>query len=80
MRQYAGRTPISKKSITVLYDRAEARGYQPFEIYIGLKTVICKNYIRQEYEPPNSDIMQEVIHERMYIEDYEFRDIVKEYR
>lgn len=78
MRQYAGRTPISKKGIALLYDRAEARGYRSFEIYIGLKTIICKNYLRKEYQPPNGDIMQEVLHERMYIEDCEFRDLMKE--
>ena len=46
-------------------------------IYTGLKTVICKNYLREEYEPPNGDITQEVIHDRIYIEDWEFRAIMK---
>lgn len=46
-------------------------------IYIGLKTVICKNYLRSEYQPPHGDITQEVLHERMYIEDWELREIVK---
>lgn len=45
-------------------------------IYLGLKTVICKNYLRAEYQPPNGDITQEVIHDRMYIEDWEFREIM----
>ena len=44
-------------------------------IYIGLKTMICKNYIRSEYIPPNNDPMQEVIHNRIYAEDWEFRSV-----
>lgn len=45
-------------------------------IYHGLRTVICKNYLRAEYEPPNGDITQEVIHDRLFIEDWEFRAIM----
>jgi hypothetical protein len=77
MKQYAGKTPITEKSIQILYNRASNRGYDPTMIYIGLKTVICKNYLRSEYQPPHGDITQEVLHERMYIEDWELREIVK---
>lgn len=76
MKQYAGRTPITEQGIRVLYNRAHCRGYRPYMIYLGLKTVICKNYLRAEYQPPNGDITQEVIHDRMYIEDWEFREIM----
>ncbi|MBR5129219.1 MAG: hypothetical protein IKU67_04100 [Firmicutes bacterium] len=79
MRQYAGRTPITRRGIKILYDRAQYRGYQPCAIYAGLKTVICKNYLRSEYQPPNGDVTQEVIHDRIYIEDVEFRAIMKGY-
>ena len=78
MKQYAGRTPITRKGIKTLYNRAYYRGYQPYAIYTGLKIVICKNYLRSEYQPPNGDIAQEVIHERIYIEDAEFKEIMKE--
>lgn len=77
MQQYAGRTPITERGVNILYDRAYYRGYKPIMIYTGLKTVICKNYLREEYEPPNGDITQEVIHDRIYIEDWEFRAIMK---
>lgn len=77
LKQYASRTPITEQGINVLYDRAYNRGYRPNMIYLGLKTVICKNYLRAEYQPPNGDITQEVIHDRMYIEDWEFREIMK---
>ena len=77
MGQYAGRTPINRRGLNILYNRACNRGYEPFLIYMGLKTVICKNYLRAEYEPPNGDITQETIHDRMYIEDWEFREIMK---
>lgn len=77
MKQYAGRTPINKQGITIPYNRAFYRGYSPIMIYAGLKTVICKNYLRSEYQPPNGDITQEVIHDRLYIEDWEFREIMQ---
>ena len=77
MQQYAGRTPITERGVNILYDRAYYRGYKPIMIYAGLKTVICKNYLREEYEPPNGDITQEVIHDRIYTEDWEFRAIMK---
>ena len=77
MQQYAERTPITKEGILLLYDRADKRGYSPFNIFIGLKTVICKNYIREEYAPPNNDPMLEALDERRYIEDAEFKEIMK---
>ena len=46
-------------------------------IYIEIKTMICKNYVRNEYVPPNNDPLLEVIHERMYMEDWEFRSIFR---
>ena len=76
MQQYAGRTPITERGVNILYDRAYYRGYKPIMIYAGLKTVICKNYLGEEYEPPNGDITQEVIHDRLFIEDWEFRAIM----
>lgn len=78
MEQYAGRTPITKRGISILYDRAASRGYDSLHIFIGLKTVICKNYLREEYIPPNNNIMLEPIDERKYIEDWEFRTIMSE--
>ena len=77
MQQYAGRTPITKNGISLLYDRAAARGYSSLLIFIGLKTVICKNYLRAEYIPPNNDPMMENVDERRYIEDWEFREIMQ---
>lgn len=77
MQQYAGRTPITKHGIAILYHRAESRGYDPWSIYDGLKTVICKNYIRAEYTPPNNDPMMESLDERRFIEDWEFKEIMK---
>lgn len=77
MQQYAGRTPVNRSALKVLYARAENRGYSPWEIYTGLKITICKNYMRSEYNPPNNDPEQEVLHERIYIEDWEFREIMK---
>ena len=77
MQQYAGRTPITKRGITLLYDRAASRGYNSLLIFIGLKTVICKNYLREEYTPPNNDPLMENVDERIYIEDWEFREIMK---
>lgn len=77
MQQYGKRTPVNRRGLNVLYDRAHYRGYQPILIYNGLRTVICKNYLRSEYEPPNGDITQESFHERIYIEDWEFREIMK---
>lgn len=40
MHQYGGVTPITSKGISLLYDRAESRGYSSIAILIGLKTVI----------------------------------------
>lgn len=77
MKQYAGRTPITKQGISILYDRAVSRGYKPSVIFMGLKTVICKNYPREEYIPPNNDSMMEVLDERQYIEDWEFKSIME---
>lgn len=77
MHQYGGVTPITSKGISLLYDRAESRGYSSMAILIGLKTVICKNYLRKEYKPPNNDPMLEVLDERHYIEDAEFKEIMK---
>lgn len=75
LNRYSGKAPIHKKGLSLLYERAENRGYRPIEIYLGLKTCILKNYIREEYIPPNNDPEQEVVHERMYMEDWEFREI-----
>lgn len=79
LRKYQKKAPISKGGLEWLYKIAENRGYKPDEIYEGLKTCICKNYIRSEYVPPNNDPMQEVIHEREYIEDWEFKQIFKSF-
>lgn len=80
MKKYASRTPINPKGVAVLYDRAASRGYDPVHIMIGLQTVICKNYIRSEYTPPQNNPELEVVDERRYIEDAEFRDIMDTYR
>jgi|GEM_PF-5297118 hypothetical protein len=72
---YADRTPIHKAGIEMLFDRAESRGYHIGLIFKGLATSIEKNYIRSEYIPPNNDPMCEVIDERRYIEDWEFKEI-----
>lgn len=77
MREYQDRTPIDWYGLETLYDRAESRGYKPMMIYVGLKTLICKNYIRKEYIPPANDPMLEVIHERMYMTDPEFRKMFR---
>lgn len=77
MKQYAGRTPITKQGISILYDKAESRGYKPSAILIGLETVICKNYLRKEYTPPNNDPLLEALDERRYIEDYEFKEVMR---
>ena len=77
MRQYGKKTPINEHGLDVLYSRAESRGYRPAMIYMGLRTVICKNYLRKEYEPPNGNPENEPIHERVYIEDWEFQAIMK---
>lgn len=77
MRQYAGKAPLTREALKVLYARAENRGYHPQEIYAGLKVIIYKNYMRDKYIPPNNDPEQEVMHERIYIEDWEFREIMK---
>lgn len=77
MRQYSTRTPITRQGLNILYDRAHYRGYDAKLIYIGLKTVIAKNYLRKEYVPPCGDITLEVIDERRYIEDWEFRRIMQ---
>lgn len=75
MIQYAERTPITQRGISLLYDRVLARGYSAGCIYMGLKTVICKNYLREEYKLPRNDPMLETLDERIYIEDWEFREI-----
>lgn len=75
MLEYQHKAPIHKYGLGMLYDRAESRGYLPMMIYVGLKTMICKNYDRARYVPPNHDPLLEVLHERMYMEDWEFRDI-----
>ena len=75
LKEYAKKSPINRKGLEKLYNTAECRGYHPMMIYIGLKTMICKNYIRNEYIPPNNDPMQEVIHNRIYAEDWEFRSV-----
>lgn len=72
LREYQTRTPIDIYGLKTLYDRAADRGYMPKMIYIGLKTMICKNYVRSEYIPPNNDPLLEVMHERMYMDDWEF--------
>lgn len=77
MQKYAHRTPITRRGIAILYNRAESRGYDSRLIYMGLKTVICKNYLRAEYTPPHNDPMMESLDERLYIEDWEFREIMK---
>lgn len=77
LNKYSRRTPIHKRGLEILYDRAENRGYRPHQIKKGLKTMILKNYIRKEYIPPYNDPTCEVIHERLYMEDWEFRDIFK---
>jgi hypothetical protein len=75
LREYKDKAPINRNGLETLYDRASNRGYLPMMIYVGLKTMICKNYIRKEYIPPNNDPLLEVIHERMYMEDWEFRNM-----
>ena len=75
--EYHEKAPVTKQGLDILYTRAENRGYMPIMIYIGLKTMICKNYVRNEYIPPNNDPMQEVIHNRIYAEDWEFRSVFK---
>ncbi len=75
--EYQKRTPIDKTGLETLYDRAQNRGYMPKMIYIGLKTLICKNYMRKEYIPPDNDPLLEVIHERIYMQDAEFRSLFK---
>lgn len=77
MKQYSKRTPINERGLGILYDRAHYRGYNSVMIYDGLKRVICKNYLRKEYIPPYNDIACEAIDERRYIEDWEFRAIMK---
>lgn len=77
LKKYSKRTPIHKRGLEILYDRAESRGYKAPEIKKGLQIMICKNYLRKEYVYPNNDPLQEVIHERIYMEDWEFRDIFK---
>lgn len=76
MKQYSKRTPINERGLGILYDRAHYRGYNARQIYNGLKRVICKNYLRKEYIPPLNDIACEVIDEKIYIEDWEFRAIM----
>ncbi len=77
LREYKDKAPINRNGLETLYDRASNRGYLPMMIYVGLKTMICKNYIRKEYIPPNNDPLLEVIHERMYMEDWEFRNMFR---
>lgn len=77
LREYKDKAPINRNGLETLYDRASNRGYLPMMIYVGLKTMICKNYIRKEYIPPNNDPLLEVIHERMYMEDWEFRSMFR---
>jgi len=72
---YADRAPIHRQGIEILFDRAESRGYHIALIFEGLETCIKKNYIRDEYEPPYNDPTCEVIDERRYIEDWEFKEI-----
>ena len=62
LREYKDKAPINRNGLETLYDRASNRGYLPMMIYVGLKTMICKNYIRKEYIPPNNDPLLEVIH------------------
>ena len=69
LREYKDKAPINRNGLETLYDRASNRGYLP--------TMICKNYIRKEYIPPNNDPLLEVIHERMYMEDWEFRSMFR---
>ena len=64
LKEYAKRSPINRKGLEKLYNTAECRGYHPMMIYI-----------RSEYIPPNNDPMQEVIHNRIYAEDWEFRSV-----
>ena len=79
MHRYAKKTPINRRGLEVLYNRAESRGYKATEILIGLETVICKNYYRKKYVPPYNDPACEAIDERRYIEDWEFRAIMMGY-
>lgn len=72
LTEYQAKTPVNKQGLELFYNRAESRGYKPMMIYVGLKTMICKNYVRSKYIPPNNDPMLEVIHERVYMEDWEF--------
>lgn len=76
MQKY-GNTPITRSGLSLLYDRAQNRGHKPYIIYTGLRTVICKNYKRSEYVPPQNNPEYESLHEKMYIEDWEFRGIMK---
>ena len=77
LTEYKTKSPINKHGLELLYDIAACRGYLPMMIYIEIKTMICKNYVRNEYVPPNNDPLLEVIHERMYMEDWEFRSIFR---
>ena len=45
LREYKDKAPINRNGLETLYDRASNRGYLPMMIYVGLKTMICKNYI-----------------------------------
>ncbi len=77
LNEYCGKAPLHKRGLEQLYDIAADRGYLPMMIYVGLKTMICKNYVREKYIPPNNDPLLEVIHNRMYMEDWEFRNIFR---
>jgi hypothetical protein len=75
VKLYTPMTPIHRQGLELLYSRAENRGYSADVIMNGLLTCIQKNYAREEYKPPNNDPVQEVIDERRYIEDWEFKEI-----
>ena len=75
---YGHKAPIHEQGVEVLCRRAENRGYQARIIFHGLATCIKKNFIREEYIPPNNDPMCEVLDDRRLIEDWEFRKIFKE--
>lgn len=77
LKRYSRKAPIHRRGLEILYDRAAARGYKALEIKRGLQILICKNYVRKEYVPPYNAPTLEVIHERIYMEDWEFRDIFK---
>ena len=40
MRQY-GNTPITERGLSILYDRAQNRGYDTYMIYMACSHIVC---------------------------------------